>query len=77
VWWYILLVWAVSIPIAIAANIVRIALLVIITYVFGNEVGQSFIHEGAGLVLFTTALGLVAGFDALIMRTPLGRRVSA
>jgi exosortase len=76
VWWYILMVWAVSIPIAIAANMVRIALLVVITYVFGNEVGQSFIHEGAGLVLFTTALGLVAAFDALVMRTPLGRRVA-
>jgi exosortase len=58
-----LLVAASLIPIAIAANVLRVALLVLITYYFGYDAGQSFLHETAGLVMFAAALGLVFAVD--------------
>jgi exosortase len=63
---YSLLLAACVIPIAILANIVRIMLLILITYAFGDEVGQSFIHYAAGLVLFATALMLVFALDTAL-----------
>ena len=55
-----------SIPIAIVANILRIMVLVLLTYFFGNEVAQGFLHVTAGLFLFTTALLFVFLIDQLL-----------
>ena len=44
------------VPIAIFANIIRVAMLVLLTYYFGYDIGQSFLHEAAGLVMFAMAL---------------------
>jgi len=63
---YSLLLTALVIPIAIAANIVRIVAIILITYAFGDEVGQSFIHMAAGLFLFSTALGLIFALDTVL-----------
>jgi len=60
---YSIVLTCLAIPIAIAANIVRVALLVIVTYLFGDDVGQSFIHFAAGILLFSTALLLVFSLD--------------
>jgi exosortase B len=54
------------IPIAIAANVIRVATLVLITYYFGDEVGQGLAHGAAGMLLFVVALLLLWGFDALL-----------
>ena len=43
-------------PIAIVANLVRVILLLLITYHFGESAGQGFFHELAGLSMFATAL---------------------
>lgn len=59
------LVLASLIPIAILANILRVALLVLITWRLGFDAGQGFLHDGAGLLMFAAALGLVFGVDAL------------
>ena len=40
--------------------------LVLITYYFGDEVGQGFLHEFAGIVLFLSALILIIGLDTLL-----------
>jgi exosortase B len=64
IYYSMLLTWMV-IPIAIAANIVRIMAIILITYMFGDEVGQSFIHMAAGLFLFSTALALIFALDTL------------
>jgi len=50
-------------PIALAANTIRVMLLVLITYHLGDEVGQSFLHDISGFVLFMAALSLLLGFD--------------
>lgn len=53
-----LLMTAAVIPIAIAANVVRIVALALITFYFGDEAGQGFLHEMAGVVVFAVALAL-------------------
>ena len=52
------------IPIAIAANILRVAALTLITLFLGYDAGQGFMHEGAGLLMFAVALALVFVVDA-------------
>ncbi len=64
-WRVNLVVLAALVPIAIAANIGRVCLLVAITYYLGYDAGQSFLHEGAGFVMFALALGLVFAVDAI------------
>ena len=51
------------IPIAFAANIVRVMILVLVTYHFGDAAGQGFIHSFAGMVLFLTGLLLMLATD--------------
>jgi exosortase len=59
------------IPIAIIANIIRIVTLVLITYGFGDAVGQGFLHFAAGIFVFVVALILVFLTDSVLAR-PLG-----
>ena len=51
------------VPTAFAANIVRVMILVLVTYHFGDEAGQGFVHGFAGMVLFMVALGLMLVLD--------------
>ena len=57
-----------TLPIAIAANIVRVLALILVTYYFGNEAGQGLFHDFAGLFLFAVALMMLFGVDALYKR---------
>lgn len=54
------------IPIAFAANIVRVMILVLVTYHFGDEAGQGFIHGFAGMVLFMVGLVLMLFTDRIL-----------
>ena len=54
------------IPISFVSNVTRVITLVLITYYFGDAVGQGFAHNFAGMVLFTVALVLTYGFDRLL-----------
>lgn len=63
-----LVVVAALAPIAIIANLARVIALVLITYYFGYDAGQSFLHEAAGLVMFAVALIGVFAVDALSAR---------
>ena len=55
------------IPISFAANVIRVIALTLITYYFGDEAGQGFMHGFAGIVLFLSALILILGMDKLLM----------
>jgi len=55
-------------PIAFIANIVRVMILVLITYHFGDEAGQGFLHGTAGMVLMLVALVCFFALDALLAR---------
>ncbi|MET3528115.1 exosortase V [Phenylobacterium koreense] len=65
-WRYSLLLVVLVIPIAVLANIIRVATLVLLTYFFGDAVAQGFLHMAAGLLLFTSALVLVFLVDHLL-----------
>lgn len=68
-WRYSLLLLALVLPIAIAANIVRVAALVLITYYLGNAAAQGYLHNFAGMVTFVSALLFIFLVDRLL--TPL------
>ena len=57
------------IPIAILANILRIIFLILLTYFFGDAVGQSFLHVSAGMALFAVSLLIIFALDQLLTRT--------
>ncbi|WP_396267783.1 exosortase B [Ideonella sp.] len=54
------------IPISFLANVIRVMVLVLITYHFGDEAGQGFLHDFAGLVLFLSALLLILTVDGAV-----------
>lgn len=51
---------AASIPVALAANMVRIIILVLLSAIYGPRIAESFIHYGSGIVLFGVALAVLA-----------------
>ncbi|WP_280152749.1 exosortase B [Piscinibacter sp. XHJ-5] len=53
-------------PIAFVANIVRVIILVLVTYHLGDEAGQGFLHGTAGVVLMLVALGIFFALDSLL-----------
>ena len=55
-------------PMAFAANIVRVTALILVTYYFGDEAGQGFLHGAAGMVLVLSALGVLLVLDAVLAR---------
>jgi exosortase len=54
------------VPISFAANVIRVIVLTLITYHFGDEAGQGFLHGFAGMVLFMSALALIIAVDGLL-----------
>jgi exosortase B len=54
------------IPTAFFANIVRVMILVLVTYHFGDEAGQGFVHGFAGMVLFMVALIFMLVLDKVL-----------
>lgn len=55
-------------PIAFAANIARVLLLLLITYHFGDAAGQGFLHGATGIVLLMVALVILFVLDAVLAR---------
>jgi exosortase B len=55
------------IPVAMISNIVRVIALVLVTYHFGDEAGQGFLHGAAGMVLMLVALAAFFALDALLL----------
>jgi exosortase B len=51
-----LIIMGAILPIAFAANIVRVMVLILVTYHMGDEAGQGFLHGFAGIMLFVIGL---------------------
>ena len=66
--WHKLAMVAASIPIALAANMVRIVTLVLLSAVYGPAVAESFIHYGSGLVVFGVAVAALAWLSRRLVR---------
>jgi exosortase B len=62
------------VPISFTANVIRVLVLTLITYHFGDEAGQGFLHGFAGMVLFISALLLIILVDSLLTRIVRWRR---
>ena len=62
------------VPISFTANVFRVMVLTLITYHFGDEAGQGFLHGFAGMVLFLSALLLIIGVDSLLQAAVTFRR---
>jgi exosortase B len=54
------------IPISFTANTIRVIALTLVTYYYGDEAGQGFLHDFAGMVLFLSALLLIMAVDSII-----------
>ncbi|MFH1873129.1 MAG: exosortase B [Pseudomonadota bacterium] len=63
-----LIMLASILPIAFAANIVRVMTLVLVTYHLGDEAGQGFLHGAAGIVLMIVALLILFLLDTILAR---------
>jgi len=55
-------------PIAFVANVIRVLVLILITYHFGDEAGQGYLHGSAGVVLLMVALTALLGLDSVLAR---------
>lgn len=55
-------------PIAFIANVIRVLVLILITYHFGDEAGQGYLHGAAGIVLLIAALGAFLCLDGVLVR---------
>jgi exosortase B len=65
------------VPISFLANVIRVIVLVLVTYHFGDEAGQGFVHDFAGMVLFMVALVLIIATDnvlSLFLKPQAGTR---
>lgn len=60
-----LIVGILIVPVAIFSNFMRVLILVLITYYFGEAAAQGFLHDFAGLTVFLVALGSIIGVDSL------------
>ncbi|WP_085314884.1 exosortase B [Derxia lacustris] len=60
-------------PIGFVANVVRVAVLALVTFHLGDAAGQGFLHGLAGMLLFLCALLLIIAADSLLRRLLPGR----
>jgi exosortase len=71
---YTVVLFFVVIAMAILANFVRVMLLVLITWHFGEQAAQGFLHGFAGMTMFAVAMIGVIAFDGAA--GPLRRRLA-
>ncbi len=55
-------------PIAFIANVVRVLVLILITYHFGDEAGQGYLHGSAGIVLLLAAVAALLLLDTVLAK---------
>ena len=73
-WFRNILLAILIVPISFIANVFRVMVLTLITYHFGDEAGQGFLHGFAGMVLFLSALLLIIGVDSALQLAVRVRR---
>ena len=59
-------------PVAIAANFLRVLILILLTYYAGEAAAQGFLHDLAGITIFLLALMLIFLVDKIVVRLGLG-----
>jgi len=69
-WWHKLTMVAASIPVALAANMVRIVVLLLLSAIYGPHIAEGFLHYGSGVVVFGVALAILAWLSKSLVREP-------
>ncbi|MGH8547526.1 MAG: exosortase B [Methylococcales bacterium] len=64
------------VPIAFLANMARVVALVLVTYYFGDDAGQGFMHRFAGMLLFISALSGFFFLDFILSHLIIDNPVS-
>lgn len=64
--WRNIVLASVILPISFVSNVTRVCVLVLVTYYFGDEAGQGFVHGFAGILLFMLATILTIGTDSVL-----------
>lgn len=59
------------VPVALFANLIRVIVLVLLTYYVGDGIAQSAAHSGTGLILFGVALTTLYALDQMLIRCAL------
>ena len=54
------------VPVSFVSNVIRVVILVLVTYYFGDAAGQGFVHGFAGMVLFIVGLMLIVSVDQVL-----------
>jgi exosortase len=67
-WRYALLLATLIVPVALAANFVRVIILILLTYHAGEAAAQGFLHNFAGILMFAVALLLIFSLDEGLTR---------
>lgn len=65
-WWRNATLLLAIVPIAFIANVLRVIALILLTYHFGDEAGQGFLHNASGVMLFVVALLALMSLDGLM-----------
>lgn len=73
-WQYAAFLILAILPVAIFANLVRVLILILLTYHAGEAAAQGFLHNFAGMTMFITALLTIFAID--IVAEPIWRRLS-
>jgi exosortase B len=55
-------------PIAFVANVIRVLVLILVTYHYGDAAGQGYLHGSAGIVLLIAALLALLVLDGILAR---------
>ena len=74
-WRYAVLLGALILPVAILVNFIRVMVLILATYHYGDAVAQGVFHNTAGMVLFALALVVIFAID-FALRAFLDRRTA-
>jgi len=67
-WLHNFIMLASILPIAFIANVIRVLVLILITFHFGDEAGQGYLHGSAGIVLLMVSLLALLGLDSILAR---------
>lgn len=65
-WRYSVFLVLFIVPVALIANLVRVLILILLTYHAGEAAAQGFLHNFAGLVMFTAALLAIFALDLVL-----------
>jgi exosortase len=63
------------IPSALLGNLIRVITLCLITFYFGKEAGQGFLHNFSGIMIFVITILMILGVESILNRLKVSRKL--